>query len=157
MNHFHRFNTLGHLARGRVPGQLVIQITDRCNARCPQCGMRVSNAMARHRLSLDQVNAMLEAAAAQGVKVVSFTGGEPFLVFDDLVAMIRHAGSLGMNFIRTGTNGFWLARPKAPGFYDRVSRIADQLAASETLRVDGKTKCPAPFLIAATGRWFSSA
>jgi hypothetical protein len=33
-------STLLKLSRGRVPGQVVIQYTDVCNASCPQCGMR---------------------------------------------------------------------------------------------------------------------
>ena len=32
---------LGALARGRVPGQAVIQYSDACNASCGHCGMSV--------------------------------------------------------------------------------------------------------------------
>ena len=38
------------LLRGRVPGQLVIQYTDACNARCPQCGMRTTERYLRSKL-----------------------------------------------------------------------------------------------------------
>lgn len=40
MTAFSVFKTLACLAKDRVPGQLFIQITNQCNARCPQCGMR---------------------------------------------------------------------------------------------------------------------
>ncbi|MBI5894652.1 MAG: hypothetical protein HZB24_01095 [Desulfobacterales bacterium] len=39
--------TIGRLARNRIPPQLVVQITNRCNACCPQCGMRRGAEIAR--------------------------------------------------------------------------------------------------------------
>ncbi|NWH05562.1 hypothetical protein [Desulfobacter latus] len=33
--------TAARMLKGRMPGQLVIQITDRCNATCPQCGRHI--------------------------------------------------------------------------------------------------------------------
>ena len=116
------------LASHRVPGQVVIQITDACNARCPQCGMRVTAGFARHRLSVDRVRRILDAAAARGVASVSFTGGEPFLMTDDLVAMIDHASRVGIPLIRTGTNGFWLRDRGDGAFENRVHRLAERLA-----------------------------
>ncbi len=116
------------LIRGRVPGQLVIQITDQCNARCPQCGMRVTEAFSRSRLRTEAVYEMIDAAAKRGVRAISFTGGEPFLFKSELIRMIRHAGAAGIPFIRTGTNGFMFAGFDRPGFRDRVCRLADALA-----------------------------
>ena len=116
------------LLRGRVPGQLVIQITDQCNARCPQCGMRVTEAFSRSRLRTEAVYEMIDAAAERGVRAISFTGGEPFLFKSELIRMIRHAGAAGIPFIRTGTNGFMFAGFDRPGFRDRVCRLADALA-----------------------------
>ena len=116
------------LLRGRIPGQLVIQITDQCNARCPQCGMRVTEPFSRSRLRTKAVYEMIDAAAERGVRAISFTGGEPFLFKDDLIRMIRHAGAAGIPFIRTGTNGFMFAGFDRPGFRSRVCRLADALA-----------------------------
>lgn len=73
-----------HLRRKRLPGQLVIQLTDQCNASCPQCGMRITEKFPRSRLSTDRVKRILDGAARVGVEAVSFTGGEPFLFFDAL-------------------------------------------------------------------------
>ena len=57
----------GRLLRtGRVPGQLIIQYTDRCNATCPQCGMRVTNKFSRTTLAEQRVEQMIRHAAAQG-------------------------------------------------------------------------------------------
>lgn len=119
---------LTYLAKGRIPGQLVIQLTDRCNARCPQCGMRVTETYARSRLANDDIKRMLDRAAVQGVKAVSFTGGEPLLYLDDLVDLITYAGSVGIEYIRTGTNGFLFRNHLAEDFEKRVNLIAEKLA-----------------------------
>lgn len=129
------FQSLGDLAqiftnlrRQTTPGQLVIQISDRCNALCPQCGMQVTQKYPRSKIAGDDVRRILDAAAHNGVKVVSFTGGEPFLFFDELVALIHYAGRAGIEYIRTGTNGFMFANGSSPDLQSRVSRIADALA-----------------------------
>jgi molybdenum cofactor biosynthesis enzyme MoaA len=86
----------------------VVQITDRCNARCPQCGMRVTESFARSTLATDAIKRMIDAAACRGVQAISFTGGEPLLDLPRLVELIRYAGDAGIPYIRTGTNGFML-------------------------------------------------
>jgi MoaA/NifB/PqqE/SkfB family radical SAM enzyme len=90
--------------------------------------MRASNRFPRNRLDLDDVKRMLDAAVQQGIRVVSFTGGEPLLHLDDLVTLIRHAGSAGIDYIRTGTNGHTFTHPDRPRFMERVHRLAERLA-----------------------------
>ena len=113
-----------------MPGQLVIQITDLCNATCPQCGMRKTNAFPRTRLSCDRIKALIDAAAQKGIQALSFTGGEPMLLRKDLPGLIDHAGRAGIAYIRTGTNGFFLAGHDRPDFEGRITRLAEELAAT---------------------------
>lgn len=120
--------TFEQLRRNRLPGQLIVQITDACNAKCPQCGMRVTAGFKRSRLSLDAVRRAIDAAAEKGFQAISFTGGEPFLFLDDLVALIRYAGSAGIPYIRTGTNGFVFMGRDEKGFHSRMERMAQALA-----------------------------
>jgi len=121
---------LWKLILGRLPGQLVIQWTDRCNARCPQCGMRVTNRFQRHTLSPEEIRRIIDAAARQGVRLVSFTGGEPLLELDELIGHLDYAGRAGLKYIRTGTNGFLFAGSEGPGFMDKMKRLAERLAAT---------------------------
>ncbi|THB77907.1 MAG: radical SAM protein [Desulfobacteraceae bacterium] len=114
--------------RDRIPPQLVIQITNQCNAQCPQCGMRVTAKIPRSTLDIDTIKRTLDAAAAKGVQAVSFTGGEPLLHLDLLTELIRHAGKAGIEYIRTGTNGFLFKSSHRPGFEDRVKTLAEKLA-----------------------------
>jgi MoaA/NifB/PqqE/SkfB family radical SAM enzyme len=90
--------------------------------------MRATNPFPRSRLPLDDIKRMLDAAVQKGVRVVSFTGGEPLLHLKDLAHLIHYAGRAGIEYIRTGTNGFLFARPDRPDFRSRVQRVVDTLA-----------------------------
>ena len=121
--------SIGPLLRGRAPGQLVIQLTDRCNAKCPQCGMRTTEKFERATLSSDDVYRIIDAAAEKGVQAISFTGGEPMMLMPQLADYIRRAGEVGIPYIRTGTNGFcFTGCDVKSGRMDRVREIADALA-----------------------------
>ena len=123
--------SLAHLlGGGRVPGQLVIQYTDHCNASCPQCGMRVSNPFPRHTLDEERVRGIIRAAAKRNIAALSFTGGEPFLFLDQLCRLADYAGSCGIRYIRTGTNGYLFRNAERPDFSDRMQRLAERLAAT---------------------------
>ena len=122
--------TCRSLFRGRLPGQAVIQITTRCNARCVQCGMSADRPFSRHSLDPETVDRILETVAKLGMQAVSFTGGEPLLDFPRLAGMIRKAKKLGIPYVRTGTNGFVFQRHESPEFPARMSRLADELLES---------------------------
>ncbi len=121
-------DTARRLVRGAIPGQLVIQIHSKCNAHCPQCGMRVTSNAPRSQLASDDIKRLLDAAAARGVEAVSFTGGEPLLFVDELLSYITYAQQAGIRYIRTGTNGYMFRNSDKPGFAKRVHRLAETLA-----------------------------
>ncbi len=54
--------TLSRLLQGHAPGQIIIQLTDRCNATCPQCGMRVTEPFSRSTLPTDTVKRIIDSA-----------------------------------------------------------------------------------------------
>ena len=121
----------GALTKKRAPGQLVVQLTDQCNARCPQCGMRVMEKFERSTISPDVGKRIIDSAAAKGIQAISFTGGEPFLEIELLVELIDYAGQAGIQFIRTGTNGFFFRYLGGENFKDRIKKVADLLAATQ--------------------------
>lgn len=116
--------------RQRVPGQLVIQLTDRCNARCPQCGMRVTEDFPRTRLETDRVLRLIDAAVRRKITSLSFTGGEPLIYLKDLAPLIRYAVDAGIPYVRTGTNGFLFMGSESEGFESRMESLAETLARS---------------------------
>lgn len=115
--------------RGR-PRQVVLQLTDRCNARCPQCGMNVTRGGERHDLDEDAAKRIIDHCASLGVAALSLTGGEPFLTGQRLFTLLDYARRAGIPSVRTGTNGYLFARPDTPDFTDRVTRLAEGLAQS---------------------------
>ncbi len=125
-----RLRQLTPLLKNHLPGQVIIQYTDRCNARCPQCGMRVTESFRRSTLGLDTAKKIIDHAAANGVTALSLTGGEPLLFLDQIVELIRYARDAGITYTRTGTNGFLFMNHDSPDFDRRVSRIAETLAGS---------------------------
>ncbi|MYL82444.1 radical SAM protein [Desulfovibrio aerotolerans] len=113
--------------KGR-PRQVVVQLTNRCNAHCAQCGMRATAGGARGDMEIDTAKKIIDRCAALGVSALSFTGGEPLLCDTRLCTLLTYAGQAGIRYLRTGTNGYRFANPGAPGFSDRVARLADALA-----------------------------
>lgn len=118
------------IIRGRLPGQLIIQYSNKCNADCPQCGMRRSEQISRYTLNKDHTKKLIDTAAANGVRSLSITGGEPLMFLDDIVELTNHSGRAGIPYVRTGTNGFIFRNSAAPDFCDKISRIAEKLAST---------------------------
>lgn len=92
--------------------------------------MRVTQRFERSRLPVEEIRRILDHAARLGVSAVSFTGGEPFLLGEDLFALLDHAGRLGLDHLRTGTNGYMFMGSDKPDFTDRIKRLAERLAAT---------------------------
>jgi MoaA/NifB/PqqE/SkfB family radical SAM enzyme len=115
----------------RLPGQLVIQYTDKCNALCPQCGMRRSNTFTRSTLGQDTTKRIIDHAAQSGIIALSFTGGEPLIYLDHIVELIKYASQAGIKYIRTGTNGFLFQDSDKPGFIQRITEIVQKLTETE--------------------------
>ena len=118
------------LLKGRGPAQLVIQYTDACNARCPQCSMRVTKPFKRSKLEHSSAKRIIDAAAKKGITALSFTGGEPLLYIDEIVDLLKYARNLGIKYTRTGTNGYLFANHERSDYRDRVAKIAEQLVDS---------------------------
>jgi Predicted Fe-S oxidoreductases len=120
--------TVTPILKGRIPGQLVIQLTDACNALCPQCGMRKTENYQRFKLPKDEIYKIIDAAARQKIQALSFTGGEPFLYPEELIDLIRYASGKGIPLIRTGTNGFMFTNWRSPEFVYEVHALAEALS-----------------------------
>lgn len=96
------------------PKEVIFAPTAQCNLACAHCRVDRSRgsspaggASGASGLSVDDAVAFLEDCAAGGIDRVGFSGGEPFLEPDFLVAVIRKAVGLDMYFDRLMTNGLW--------------------------------------------------
>ena len=97
--------------KGRNMDYLRVSLTDRCNLRCIYCMPEggIDKKCHEEILRFEEVEKVITACAALGVKKVRFTGGEP-LVLKGLDKLIKHTASMpSINDISLTTNGLLLA------------------------------------------------
>lgn len=97
--------------KGRDIDYLRVSLTDRCNLRCIYCMPEggIDKKCHEEILRFEEVEKVITACAALGVKKVRFTGGEP-LVLKGLDKLIKHTASMpSINDISLTTNGLLLA------------------------------------------------
>ena len=86
------------------PNYLSFAGTYQCNLTCPHCCVPIEWA---DRLDIGVARRFLEDAHRHGIELLGFTGGEPFLYPEFLVALTRRAAELGFRFDKIVTNGVW--------------------------------------------------
>src|SRR6187401_2440090 len=74
------------------PNYLSFAGTYQCNLACPHCCVPIEWT---DRLSIDVALRFTEEAYAAGIRILGFTGGEPFLYPEFLIAVTRRASELG--------------------------------------------------------------
>jgi len=89
------------------PLTLTIITTYTCNAACEECCFECTPTV-KHRLSFDEIKGFIERSITTypTLELVVFTGGECFLLKDDLYNAIGFCTSLGLA-TRCVSNGFW--------------------------------------------------
>lgn len=88
------------------PNYVSFSGTYQCNLSCPHCCVPIEWP---DRLPIPAAVRFLEACAAQGIGILGFTGGEPFLYPEFLHTLSRRAVELGFRFDKIMTNGVWFA------------------------------------------------
>ena len=117
----------------------IIDVTNRCNLKCPICFANASAAGYVYEPSFKEICRMIDNLAANrpvSVKALQLSGGEPTLR-DDLPEIVKYAHSAGIHHIEVNTNGIRIAND--PNFLDRVLK-AD--VSSFYLQFDGITNDP---------------
>ena len=86
------------------PNYLSFAGTYQCNLSCPHCCVPIEWT---DRLDIPTAIRFLEDARASGIQLLGFTGGEPFLYPEFVIAVTRRAAELGFQFDKIVTNGVW--------------------------------------------------
>jgi pyruvate-formate lyase-activating enzyme len=86
------------------PNYLSFAGTFQCNLSCPHCCVPIEWP---DRLAIPAALRFLEDAFRQGIRVLGFTGGEPFVYPEFVIALTRRASELGYRFDKVMTNGVW--------------------------------------------------
>lgn len=85
---------------------VVLEVTERCNLRCPFC-FADGGAMTEDP-PLEEIRRSLEKIIRPGESLVQLSGGEP-TVRDDLPEIVQAAKNLGCRYVQLNTNGLRLA------------------------------------------------
>jgi uncharacterized Fe-S cluster-containing radical SAM superfamily protein len=89
--------------RGFYPKEVLFSPTLQCNLKCAHCDIEKRHGL----LPVKVVSLFIKKCAAAGINRVGFTGGEPFLAADFLVAVTKETLRQRMFFSRITTNGVW--------------------------------------------------
>src|SRR5688572_6858061 len=132
--------------RGRPLLDLRISVMDRCNFRCPYCMPRETFGEgyrflpAAERLSFEEILALARAFAAEGVRKIRLTGGEP-LLRTGLADLVGELSSIdGIEDLALTTNGVLLAQHAAELAAQGLSRVTvslDSIDAATFRRMNG--------------------
>lgn len=90
------------------PNYISFAGTYQCNLTCPHCCVPIEWT---DRLDIPTAIRFLEDAHRQGIDLLGFTGGEPFLYAEFVIALTRRAAELGFRFDKIVTNGVWFRDP----------------------------------------------
>ena len=93
-----------------------LAITSRCNSNCMYCSFRSGLSKNKIDIELDTIIRIIDELAEIGVKVLTFTGGEP-LIRRDLPDACKYAKSKNMT-IHITTNGLLLSKEIASQLND---------------------------------------
>lgn len=104
------------------PPALDISTNDLCGLECNMCGNRATK-RDPHTITAEQVRALLDEAAAWGIRRVALTGaGEPFRD-PNMLEHIRYANGLG-HLVTITTNGFPISEKIADELAQRVLSVS---------------------------------
>ena len=86
------------------PNYLMLAPSYQCNLNCPHCCVPIEWP---DRLDIAVALRFLEDAHAEGIGILGFTGGEPFLYPEFVQALCRRGAELGFRFDKIMSNGVW--------------------------------------------------
>jgi organic radical activating enzyme len=86
------------------PNYLSFAGTYQCNLTCAHCCVPIEWT---DRLDIPTALRFLEDAFSHGIDLLGFTGGEPFVYPEFVIALTRRAAELGFRFDKIVTNGVW--------------------------------------------------
>jgi organic radical activating enzyme len=82
----------------------------RCNIRCAHC-VAAGEVPVESKMGLEKAKEIILEMAGAGVTGISFTAGEPFIYFDDLLELVNLCRNLNI-YTRIVTNSFWAKTTK---------------------------------------------
>jgi 7,8-dihydro-6-hydroxymethylpterin dimethyltransferase len=114
----------------------IIDVTNRCNLKCPVCFANASAAGYVYEPTAEQITGMLEnlrATKPVGATALQFSGGEP-TIRNELFDFIRKAKELGFRHVEINTNGVRISKD-----VEYAKQLKDAGVSTIYLQFDGLT------------------
>ncbi|MDR1494650.1 MAG: 4Fe-4S cluster-binding domain-containing protein [Rickettsiales bacterium] len=87
------------------PLRAEIEITNRCNQKCPSCGMYNLNDL--EPISRIEMLKLMNDLKDNRIPSMAITGGEPFIEKETLLELIQLGSKIGVDVSKITTNAFW--------------------------------------------------
>ena len=97
---------------------ILVEVTDRCNLRCPVCFAQSGETCSTPEKSVDELFYIFQFLIQKGCKFIQLSGGEP-TVRDDLPEIVSAAKRAGATSVQLNSNGLRLGRE--PAFTKRLA------------------------------------
>jgi radical SAM protein with 4Fe4S-binding SPASM domain len=97
--------------RKRTLSWVVIEVTGSCNFNCKWCFANSTRSRESSHMEIGSLKKLLAYLAGNGVRQVTFSGGEP-TIYPHLDEAVKTASEFGMT-VHMNTNGFLLSRERA--------------------------------------------
>jgi len=117
----------------------IIDVTNRCNLRCPICFANAASAGYEYELNLDTIKGIIDNLSENrpvSVKALQLSGGEPTLR-NDLPEIVKYAHLKGIHHVEVNTNGVRISNDMP-----YLKRLKDADVSSFYLQFDGVTSDP---------------
>lgn len=91
----------------------------KCNIRCSHC-VAAGEKPLHQKMELSRAKTLIKELAAADVSGISFTAGEPFIYFDDMLALVELCKAYNI-YSRIVTNSYWAKSPEEA--YERLNTL----------------------------------
>ncbi|WP_026508563.1 radical SAM/SPASM domain-containing protein [Butyrivibrio sp. MC2013] len=88
------------------PNKVALLTTNKCTASCKMCCFDCSPQNNEFVDPKVVEKVIYELKTSNSIKTIGFSGGEPFLLYDDLIKITKQVAALGVRVVCT-SNGFW--------------------------------------------------
>lgn len=119
----------------RELNDIAINITNRCNLNCPICcNSRNAQFLKEEEISTELIKEFLDQVKkiASDKAYLSISGGEPLLVADKVLDVVRHAKNIGFKSVTLLTNGTLITR--------EFAKEAKKYSLTFQISIDGHTR-----------------
>jgi len=106
MNVYDLYNTSGH----RFHETIALFYTYRCNIQCGHCSFNCRPSR-KEKMDLADAKKLIRAAKASGKRLISLSGGEIFLYYDELSELVAYSAEMGLEAV-VDSNGYWGKTPE---------------------------------------------